>query len=96
MILSGSTTYDQSSRLISSINKILNETWSRKQIAFGKKIEIPIEWGYDVYSITASRYRKEGWSVKKSVELTSQQRHYFLEFRNPHWKTYDDQFHQKQ
>lgn len=92
MILSGSATYDQSSKLIQSINKILSESWSRRQIAQGKKIEIPHEWGFDTYCLTASRYRSEGWLVKKSVELTSAKRHYYLEFKNPKWKSYDDQF----
>lgn len=92
MILSGSTTYDQSSQLIESINEILRARWSRKQIAYGKKIKIPSEWGLDVMSITALRYRKEGWLVKRLVELSSEERTYYFEFKNPKWKKYDDQF----
>ena len=92
MILSGSTTYDQSSKLIQSINEILEHKWSHKQIAFGKKIKIPPEWGIDVMSLTASRYRKEGWQVRRLVELTSSGREYYFEFKNPNWKKYDDQF----
>ena len=92
MILSGSPTYDQSTKLIESINRILKEPWSHRQVAQGKKIEIPPEWGYDAYSLTASRVRGEGWLVKKSVELTSTRRFYYLEFINPNWRKYDDQF----
>ena len=92
MILSGSPMHDQSSRLINAINRILGEPWSQKQVTHGKKIEIPTEWGYDTYCVTAERYKGEGWMVKKSVELTSTRRFYYLEFRNPSWHTYDDQF----
>ena len=92
MILSGSTTYDQSTKLIESINKILKAQWSHRQVAEGKKIEVPTEWGYDVYCFTATRYRREGWLVRKSVELTSSRRHYYLEFKHPSWKQYQDQF----
>ena len=92
MILSGSTTYDQSNKLIQSINEILENRWSRKQVALGKKIKIPSEWGTDVMSLTASRYRKEGWHVRRLVELSSSGREYYFEFKNPKWKKYNDQF----
>jgi hypothetical protein len=92
MILSGSPTYDQSSKLIESINKILETQWSHSQVTEGKKIEVPLEWGYDVYCFTAKRYQREGWLVTRSVELTSSKRHYYLEFKHPKWKQYSDQF----
>jgi len=92
VILSGSTTYDQSSKLIESINEILGARWSHKQIAKGKKIKIPTDWGEDVMAITASRYKKEGWLVRRLVELSPEERTYYLEFKNPKWKKYDDQF----
>ena len=93
MILSGSSTYDQSSQLIQSINEILSHKWSRKQISLGKKIKIPPEWGNDVMSLTVSRFRKEGWVVRQLVELSSGiGRTYYFEFKNPNWKKYDDQF----
>jgi len=94
MIISGSTTYDQSSKLVESINKILDHKWSQRQIAEGKKIRIPPEWGNDVISITAARYQKMGWLVRRLVELSAGSREYYLEFKNPNWKKYDDQFAQ--
>ena len=92
MIVSGSTTYDLSSKLVQSINKILDHKWSHRQIAEGKKIRIPPEWGIDVISFTCARYQKLGWSVRRLVELSAGSREYYLEFKNPNWKKYNDQF----
>jgi hypothetical protein len=92
MIFSGSKLYDRSSELIESINKILSGEWSQKQISDGKRVEVPRQWGEDVIGITASRYRKEGWKVARIVQLTGEQREYFLSFKNPKWKGYNDQF----
>ena len=92
MIFSGNSSYDKSSELIESINKILSDKWSYRQIVEGKKVEIPHQWGEDVIGITASRYKREGWVVTRIVQVTGSQRGYFLKFRNPKWKTYDDQF----
>ena len=36
MIFSGNSSYDKSSELIESINKILSDKWSHRQIAEGK------------------------------------------------------------
>ena len=95
MIFSGNDSYDRSTELIESINKILSDRWSHRQIADGKKVEIPHQWGEDVIGITASRYRREGWIVTRIVQVTGTQREYFLKFKNPKWKTYDDQFSEK-
>ena len=92
MIFSGNSSYDKGSELIESINKILSDKWSYRQIVEGKKVEIPHQWGEDVIGITASRYKREGWVVTRIVQVTGSQRGYFLKFRNPKWKTYDDQF----
>ena len=92
MIFSGNSTYDRSSELIESINKILSDKWSKRQIVEGKKVEVPYQWGADVIGLTASRYKKEGWVVTRIVQVTGNQREYFLKFKNPKWKTYDDQF----
>ena len=92
MIFSGSKLYDRSSELIESINKILSDKWSHKQIVDGKRIEVPHQWGEDVIGITAGRYRREGWNVARIVQVTGKQREYFLRFKNPKWKKYDDQF----
>jgi len=92
MIFSGSKLYDRSSELIESINKILSDKWSRKQISDGKRVEVPYQWGEKVIGITAGRYRREGWTVVRIVQVTGNQRSYFLKFKNPKWKKYDDQF----
>ena len=70
--------------LIREINKILKSTWSKKQTAKGKWIEVQWSWA-GVIGRAVNKYKECGWIVKKQIELGPEGRRVWLIFINPNW-----------
>ena len=68
--------------LVKSINKVLQAHWSRKQLAYGKWIEVKWEWAGFIGKVVVL-YKSKGWDISKHVELSSEGRRVFLSFINP-------------
>jgi hypothetical protein len=68
--------------LIKSVNKILKAPWSKKQLAYGKWIEVKWEWVGFIGKVVCL-YKAKGWVVSKHVELSSEGRRVYLAFINP-------------
>ncbi len=69
--------------LIENINKVLESRWSRKQMAYGKWIEVKWDWVGFIGKVV-KLYKSKGWEITKHVELSSEEgRRIFLSFVNP-------------
>ena len=76
-------------RLVKKINTILRFSWSKKQMAEGKKIEVLWDWA-GIIGPVVHKYKECGWIVKKLVELDAKGRNVYLVFINPNWASNPD------
>ena len=80
-------TYHQSMNtktLVEEINKILRTSWSPKQRAVGKWIQVLWDWAPTVEKVI-DKYKECGWLIKRQVEIGPDGRKVWLVFVNPHW-----------
>ena len=75
------------SHVITSINQILDGSWTSKEVAVGKKIKFPIGVvSKGLMFQAAVRFKEVGWNVTRVVEISSDcDRMYYLNFINPRW-----------
>ena len=70
--------------LIIKINKLLKESWTKKETSEGKRVEMDWAWAKTINSVV-KRYKSKGWTVTKHVETDSAGRHLYLTFKNSLW-----------
>mgnify|MGYP001187155149 CR=1 FL=1 len=70
--------------LIKYINKVLQSTWSSKEVKEGKIIVCMPGWVKTAKEVS-SLYEEEGWIVEIGVSITSKERSYFMKVKHPSW-----------
>jgi hypothetical protein len=70
--------------LVKLINKRLQSGWRPSEIQSGKVIDVNWKWCKELNHVIRL-YEKNGWDIKKNVEISSSGRRLFLSFRNPEW-----------
>lgn len=75
---------DLKDAVIKYINKVLESSWSEKEVKMGKNIYCLSDWKTVLPSVTLL-YEEHGWLIEKSVVITSTNRQFFLNIKNPNW-----------
>jgi hypothetical protein len=73
--------------IMESINKTLDSTWSKKQLALGKWFEIRSEWDRKIVKNLIKQYESAGWAVVRRAELSRKGTKLFLVIAHPKFFT---------
>jgi len=69
--------------IIEAINPVLENSWSQKQLAKGKWFEIQRNWPPPLLQSISKKYRKAGWHVNRTAELSQGKTRLYLVIGHP-------------